>query len=206
MDTSRISFGEMVAGGERDRPAHLHVPPVVRGEHRRSRLLGQRHASAWEAFGFIDILLFLVVLVTLGLVGARAMGNVPTGLPAPPGLIIAIAGAVAAVLIVFRILSHPGPDIDIEGVDFGRKIGIFLGLIAAGGITFGGYTAMNERAGSAGAAPAPGPRAGRSGPSGLGGSEVSAAGGIRTHTPFRAMAFETIESAVPPPPQVGRRS
>ena len=117
-------------------------------------------ASAWEAFGFIDILLFLVVLVTLGLVGARAMGNVPGGLPAPPGLIVAIAGAVALVLILFRILSLPGPDIDIEGVDFGRKIGIFLGLIAAGGITFGGYTAMNERAGSAGSAPAPGPRAG----------------------------------------------
>ena len=85
------------------------------------------------------------------------MGNIPGGLPAPPGMIVAIAGAVALVLILFRILSLPGPDIDIEGVDFGRKIGIFLGLIAAGGITFGGYTAMNERAGSAGAAPAAGP-------------------------------------------------
>ncbi len=31
-------------------------------------------------------------------------------------------------------------------------------------------------------------------------SEPDAAGGIRTHTPSRAMAFETIESAVPPPP------
>ena len=48
-------------------------------------------------------------------------------------------------LIVIRIISIPGADVDIEGVEFGRKIGIFLGLIAAGGITFGGYTAMNER-------------------------------------------------------------
>jgi predicted dienelactone hydrolase len=26
-----------------------------------------------------------------------------------------------------------------------RKIGVFLGLIAAAGVAFGGYTAMNER-------------------------------------------------------------
>jgi hypothetical protein len=29
---------------------------------------------------------------------------------------------------------------------------------------------------------------------------LSAAGGIRTHTSFRTMRFERIESAVPPPP------
>ncbi|MEJ7714161.1 MAG: hypothetical protein WKF40_00015 [Thermoleophilaceae bacterium] len=31
-------------------------------------------------------------------------------------------------------------------VEVGRKIGVFLGLLAAGAIAFGGYTAMNERA------------------------------------------------------------
>ncbi len=49
-------------------------------------------------------------------------------------------------LIIFRIISIPGPDVDIEGVDFDRQIGIFLGFLAAAGVTFGGYTAMNERA------------------------------------------------------------
>ncbi len=49
-------------------------------------------------------------------------------------------------LILFRLLVVPDGGVDVEGVDFSRKIGIFLGLIAAGGITFGGWTAMNERA------------------------------------------------------------
>lgn len=34
---------------------------------------------------------------------------------------------------------------------------------------------------------------------------LSAAGGIRTHTPLRTMPFESIASAVPPPPQVGHQ-
>jgi hypothetical protein len=50
------------------------------------------------------------------------------------------------VLILFRLIIVPDGSIDVEGVDLGRKVGIFLGLIAAAGITFGGWTAMNERA------------------------------------------------------------
>jgi len=106
---------------------------------------GSTSVNAWEAFGFIDVLLFLVVLVAVGMAVARAAGVMPAQLPAPPGMIVAAAGALALLLIIFRIISLPGPDIDIDGVDFGRQFGIFLGLLAAAGITFGGYTAMNER-------------------------------------------------------------
>ena len=87
----------------------------------------------------------LVILVAVGLVVTRAMGSMPD-LPQPPGLIIAGAGAFAVLLILFRLLVVPDGNVDVEGVDFSRKIGIFLGLIAAAGITFGGWTAMNERA------------------------------------------------------------
>jgi len=164
VDTSRISFGEMVAGASAVALLIFMFLPWYGVSTDVPGFEASVNANAWEAFGFIDILLFLVILVTLGLVGARAMGNVPTGLPAPLGLIVAIAGAIALVLIVFRIISIPGPDVDIQGVEFGRKIGIFLGLIAAGGITFGGYTAMNERAGADGHAPAAGPGPGPGGP------------------------------------------
>ena len=79
---------------------------------------------------------------------ARATGTMPAGLPAPPGLIVAGAGALAVLLILFRLLNTPGEDISGFGVeiDIGRKVGVFLGLLAAGGIAFGGWTAMNERA------------------------------------------------------------
>lgn len=170
MDTSRISFGEMVAGASAVALLIFMFLPWYGVSTEVPGFEASVNANAWEAFSFIDILLFLVILVTLGLVGARATGNLPANLPAPLGLIVAIAGAIALVLIVIRIISIPGPDVDIQGVEFGRKIGIFLGLIAAGGITFGGYTAMNERAGAHGHAPAagPGPRTGPGGPGGPG--------------------------------------
>jgi hypothetical protein len=103
------------------------------------------NGNAWEVFSFIDILLFLVVVVTIGMVLARAAGAMPSNLPAPAGTIVAAAGALAVLLILFRLISAPDPDITGDAVDLSRKIGIFLGLIAALGITFGGYTAMNER-------------------------------------------------------------
>ncbi len=107
------------------------------------------NANAWEVLSYIDILLFLIAVVAIGLVVARAADALPAGLPAPPGTILLAAGALAVLLILFRILSVPGPD--VEGFEIGRKIGIFLSLIAAGGIAFGGHTASKER--TSGAAP-----------------------------------------------------
>jgi hypothetical protein len=103
--------------------------------------------SGWQAFSFIDILLFLVAAIAVGLTVARAMDAMPD-LPQPPGLIVAAAGALAVLLVLFRLLSTPDSGVSGLGVDIEvtRKIGPFLALIAAGGITFGGYTAMNERA------------------------------------------------------------
>ncbi len=164
MDTSRISFGEMVAGVSAVALLVFMFLPWYGISTDVPGFEASVNANAWEAFGFIDILLFLVILVTAGLVAARAMGSVPAGLPAPPGLIIAAAGAIALLLILIRILSIPGPDVDVEGVDLGRKIGVFLGLIAAGGITFGGYTAMNEHPTGHTGAPAAGPGPGAGGP------------------------------------------
>lgn len=145
MDTSKISFGEMVAGVSGVALFIFMLLPW----YGVSADLGvgsvSDSASAWQAFSFIDILLFLVAVTAIALVVARATGNLPD-LPQPPGLIVAAAGALAVVLILFRLLVVPDGGIDVEGVDFSRKIGVFLGLLAAAGITFGGWTAMNERA------------------------------------------------------------
>ena len=168
VDTSRISFGEMVAGVSAVALLIFMFLPWFGVSTDVPGFAASVNANAWEALSLIDIILFLVILVTLALVGARATGNLPANLPAPAGLIIAVAGAIALVLILIRIISIPGPDVDIQGVEFGRKIGIFLGLIAAGGITFGGYTAMNERDGAHGhapdAGPGPAPGSGSGGP------------------------------------------
>jgi hypothetical protein len=57
-------------------------------------------------------------------------------------------GAVALVLIAYRLINPPGGgDVDLE-------IGAWLGLIAAAGITVGGYLGVQDA--SAGRAPLPG--------------------------------------------------
>lgn len=148
MDTSRISFGEMVAGASGLALFVFMFFPWY-GIKTKFEGLGDIEAvngNAWEFFSFIDILLFLVVVVAVGMAVARAAGAMPANLPAPPGTIVAAAGALAVLLILFRLVSVPDPAITGDAVDLSRKIGIFLGLIAAAGIAFGGYTAMNERA------------------------------------------------------------
>ena len=149
MDASRISFGELVAGAS---AVVLFLVMFFPWYGVEVGLLGgaaSENANAWEAFDYIDIILLLVVLLAVAMAVARAADAMPAALPAPSGLIVAGAGALAVLLILFRIVEIPGPGIDIEGVDVSREIGIFLGLIAALGITFGGYTASKERAGQA---------------------------------------------------------
>jgi hypothetical protein len=148
VDSSRISFGETIAGASAGALFIFMFLPwygasaMVGG----SKITGA-HANAWQAFSFIDIILFLVIAITLAIVIARAAGAIPPNLPAPPGMIIMGAGAIAVILILFRLLNTPGEDVVGFGVnvDVGRKIGVFLGLIAAAALTYGGWTAGNER-------------------------------------------------------------
>jgi hypothetical protein len=119
---------------------------------------GSADANAWESLGFIDILLFLVALVAIGVPVAKAAGG-PTGdLPGP--MLVLGAGGLAVLLVLFRLIDLPTPDIEAEGVDFSRKFGVFLALIAAVGVTYGGWRANEEApVSSAPAAPPPPPPA-----------------------------------------------
>lgn len=94
-------------------------------------------ASAWEAFSYTDIILFLVGVIAAGGAVAVATGNLPA-LPIPLGQLVLGAGALAVLLVLFRLIDIPGGDVDVAGVDLGRKLGIFVGLIAAAGVAYGG--------------------------------------------------------------------
>ncbi|CAN5206930.1 hypothetical protein BH24ACT23_BH24ACT23_03170 [soil metagenome] len=98
--------------------------------------------NAWEAFGFIDIVLFLAAAAGIGLAVISASQS-QVNLPVAMSALAAGLGGLATVLILFRILSPPdGGAGDL--IDVGRSIGVFLGLIAAAGVTYGGWTAMQE--------------------------------------------------------------
>jgi len=91
-------------------------------------------ATAWQAFDWTDILLFLTVLVTLGWVIGTAMGQVQA---AQLKQVAMVAGGVMALIVLYRIINQPG-DNDIITV----KYGAFIGLLACIGIAYG---AMSDR-------------------------------------------------------------
>jgi hypothetical protein len=103
-------------------------------------------ANAWQAYSLIDVILALICIVTVGTALLSASGSGASE-DFPLGAITAGLGGFALILILFRIVDPPNLG-EASGVEFdvSLKIGIFLGLISAAGIVFGGYAAMTEGA------------------------------------------------------------
>lgn len=99
--------------------------------------------DAWEAFSFIDIILLLTIGAAIAVAVMSAAAS-SVNLPVAGSALVAGLGILSAVLILFRIIFPP----DIEGFGFeigtNPAIGVFLGLIAAAGIAYGGWVAMQE--------------------------------------------------------------
>ena len=146
MDTGKLGVGDVVAGVSGLALFVFMFLPWYGIDAVGGVVLGGGDLNAWEAFSFVDILLFLVAVVAVGLTIVRIAESTPE-LPAPPAQIVLIAGLVAVVLILFRMIVAPGVDsagFDLE-IDLGRKIGIFLALLAAIGIAYGGWRGLSER-------------------------------------------------------------
>ncbi len=101
--------------------------------------------NAWGSYGFIDIVLFITALAAIGL-ALLAASESEMGLPVAASAIVAGLGILSVVLVIISIISPPdwGADLSGTGIEHTRKIGVFLGLIAAAGVAIGGYMAMQE--------------------------------------------------------------
>lgn len=100
--------------------------------------------SAWDALDVIPIFLMLAIVVAIGVAVVR-LTDADVEPPVSMNAIVAGLGGLAVLLILYRIISPP--DFGSFGgvsVDATLKFGIFLGLIAAAGIAYGGYSAMRE--------------------------------------------------------------
>jgi hypothetical protein len=97
--------------------------------------------DAWEVFTWIDIILFLtgVSAISLAVVAAN---DADVGLPVALSSVVAGLGALATLLVLFRLIDPPGSGSP------SRDIGIYLGLIACAAITYAGYLGMQEEGGA----------------------------------------------------------
>lgn len=146
----RLRRGEALAAGSAIALLVLMFFPWYDLEFNRGlllKLVGSGR-TAWEALDVIAPLLALSSLLVLGLVLARLLR--PGWRPAiVPGAATAVLGALAAALVLYRILVTPDLD-GLAGLEFEVAPGLaaFLGLAAALGIAVGGYRAMREEGSS----------------------------------------------------------
>jgi uncharacterized membrane protein YhaH (DUF805 family) len=124
--------------------------------------------SAWDALDVIPIFLMLAIVAAIAVAVIR-LTDADVEPPVSMNAIVAVLGGLAVLLILYRIIDPPGDGDALAGVgvDITLKLGIFLGLLAAAGIAYGGYSAMQEegatfggeadRLGGGGASPGAGP-------------------------------------------------
>jgi hypothetical protein len=93
--------------------------------------------NAWESFDFIDLVLLVTVVVTLGAVIAQATDAI---IDFPLNPLVAVLGGLSTLLVLYRIIDPPG------GAD--REFGVFLGLVFSALVAYGGYKAMQEEGSS----------------------------------------------------------
>ena len=103
--------------------------------------------TGWETFTnsrWIWLLTIVAALASVLLVATQRQLE----LPLKPQAIVAGLGALSTVLIFYRIVHHPTASASVGSfhASAGIKLGIWLGLIAAAGLTYGGFLAMRERA------------------------------------------------------------
>ena len=118
--------------------------------------------NAFQAFTVIDLVLLLTALAAVALPLWSALGRPATG-RIRPGAVVAALGGLAFVLIAFRLISLPDLEIaipseagggsfrvsDVSGetpYEVTRKVGPWLGLVAAAFVAYGSYLSMRRPA------------------------------------------------------------
>jgi hypothetical protein len=94
--------------------------------------------NAWEAFSVTDLILALTAVSAIGLAVVTASRRSPA-LPVAASVITATLGALATLLVFYRILNQPGPNEFFE-----VKIGAFLGFLSVLAVAVGGYLSLRD--------------------------------------------------------------
>jgi hypothetical protein len=94
--------------------------------------------NAWEAFSVTDLILALAALAGIGLVVLTASRRSPA-LPVAASVLTSTLGALATLLVFYRILNQPGPNEFFE-----VELGAFLGFLCVLAVAVGGFRSMRD--------------------------------------------------------------
>jgi hypothetical protein len=144
-DTTRVRLGELIAGGS----GLVLIISLFLNWYSVSAKNAfvdiSQGVSGWDALSLIDLLCLVVGGLAIAVAVGRAANMIPRQLPASPGFILLVAGGIALLFVLFRLISIPdGGAGNLPGVDVGRSIGVFLAFLAAAGVTLGGWLTWNE--------------------------------------------------------------
>jgi hypothetical protein len=110
------------------------------------------HASAWDAFTILDVLLAVGALAAIAVVVVTALEAVPA-VPIATESLVTLISIVLLVLVLFRLVDAPdltflestdAPGARADVVDVTREIGAWLGLLGTLGMSVGGLLAMRD--------------------------------------------------------------
>jgi hypothetical protein len=95
--------------------------------------------NGWHALTILRWLMLLTIIAALVLAYLQASQRSPA-LPVSASVIVSVLGGLLTILLIYRVLiNEPGPDNLVD-----QKVGAFIGLLSAVGITYGGYESMRE--------------------------------------------------------------
>lgn len=100
---------------------------------------GVESVDAWHALSIVRWLMLLTIVLALALAYLQASQHSPA-VPVTLSVLVLTFGLLLVLLLIYRVLiNEPGPDNLVD-----RKLGAFLGLLCAIGITYGGYLSLRR--------------------------------------------------------------
>jgi hypothetical protein len=142
MDVNRLRFGEMIAAAA----AALLFLVMWLPWYGAENVTPSFTANAWESYSWVDLLLFLTIIVAIGL-AVLTMTQRTVALPVSASVLVTALGGLCALIVLLRIVNQPG---DNDFVDV--RYGAYLGFLLCVGIAFGGYMSMRDEGASFGSA------------------------------------------------------
>jgi hypothetical protein len=108
--------------------------------------------NAWQSFAVIDIVMLLAILAAVGLL-VLAVTQRSVALPVAASVIVTLLGALATVLVLYRLINEPGftigggggvPGTHVPDRVIDIRLWAFVGFALCAGITLGGFLAMAD--------------------------------------------------------------